>query len=387
VTVSSGPLTIGNSSALGSTVSGTVVSAGGELRWGNGTFTLGEAFTLNGDGATSGNGAIHGQGSGSGILNGNITLGSSAMIKMDGSATVTINGSVTGSGADFTLKVDGSGNHPVNGAVSLGSGSFFKTSGAKVTLANAANFWTGATYLTGGTLALSGTGVVSGTNVNVALGTILDATPRTDKTLTLASGQTLSGNGRVLGDVLSPAGSAVAPGNSVGLLVLYSNLTLAGSTALEIDKANATNDLLVVSNTIAYGGSLNVTSLSGGLAIGDTFKLFSFAAYAGSFAATNLPALPIGQGWVWDPALGTISIVKTINPNPTNLVYSITGDQLTLTWPADYLGWGLQVQTNGLDVGVSNNWVNVPGATNVTTMTFTIDPANPTVFFRMILNP
>jgi hypothetical protein len=33
---------------------------------------------------------------------------------------------------------------------------------------------------------------------------------------------------------------------------------------------------------------------------------------------------------------------------------------------------------------VSANWVDVPGSTGVNSMSFPIDPANGTVFFRMI---
>ena len=74
-----------------------------------------------------------------------------------------------------------------------------------------------------------------------------------------------------------------------------------------------------------------------------------------------------------------------VNATPTNIVTSVSGDQLTLSWPSDHIGWRLQLQTNALDTGIDGNWFDVAGSTVTNQMTFTIDPANPTVFFRMIL--
>ena len=48
------------------------------------------------------------------------------------------------------------------------------------------------------------------------------------------------------------------------------------------------------------------------------------------------------------------------------------------------IGWRLQVQTNSTSVGLSSNWVDVPGSASVDNVTFTIDPANGAVFYRMI---
>jgi len=58
---------------------------------------------------------------------------------------------------------------------------------------------------------------------------------------------------------------------------------------------------------------------------------------------------------------------------------------LTLSWPVSQTGWLLQVQTNALAVGLSTNWVAVPGSTNSNQAIFPIDHASPTVFFRLLL--
>ncbi|HOB33328.1 MAG TPA: hypothetical protein PKH32_10665, partial [Verrucomicrobiota bacterium] len=57
---------------------------------------------------------------------------------------------------------------------------------------------------------------------------------------------------------------------------------------------------------------------------------------------------------------------------------------LTLSWPASHIGWRLQVQTNSLDVGLSDNWVDIPEAIGTNQISFPIDQVNGTVFFRMI---
>jgi hypothetical protein len=43
----------------------------------------------------------------------------------------------------------------------------------------------------------------------------------------------------------------------------------------------------------------------------------------------------------------------------------------------------LQVQTNSLDVGIAANWVDVPASIEITATNITINPANPTAFFRL----
>jgi hypothetical protein len=45
----------------------------------------------------------------------------------------------------------------------------------------------------------------------------------------------------------------------------------------------------------------------------------------------------------------------------------------------------LEVQTNSLDVGISNNWVPVPDSSGTNHVVVPIDPANPSVFYRLVL--
>jgi len=70
--------------------------------------------------------------------------------------------------------------------------------------------------------------------------------------------------------------------------------------------------------------------------------------------------------------------------NPPNLMVQVAGNSLTLNWPADHIGWRLQVQTNDVRPGLGTNWVDMTGATSTNQMIIPIDPANGSVFYRMI---
>ena len=57
---------------------------------------------------------------------------------------------------------------------------------------------------------------------------------------------------------------------------------------------------------------------------------------------------------------------------------------LQLFWPADHRGWRLETQTNTLQVGLSTNWVSIPGADNTNQMSFPISMDNGTVLYRLV---
>ena len=81
---------------------------------------------------------------------------------------------------------------------------------------------------------------------------------------------------------------------------------------------------------------------------------------------------------------GSISVVNPVNTNRPPLLASFNGAILSLSWPTN-AGWTLQQQTNSLATGLGNNWVDVPGSTSITSTNITVDPAKPTVFYRLKL--
>lgn len=240
-----------------------------------------------------------------------------------------------------------------------------------------------------GTLTLNGTGLLTGqTAVNV--GTLLvNNTWAAPGGLTVASGATLGGNGTINGTVSIASGGALTPGTSIGTLTVTNQLTLAAgsTTTMEINAGSLTCDKVVGITTLNYNGTLTVTNTGGAFAIGQSYQLFGANSYSGNFAATNLPTLGIsGAHWDWNPANGTLSIAAdvTVNQTPTNITSVISGSNLELSWPPDHIGWRLEVQTNSVNVGIANNWSNWPGANLTNFISVPINPANPTVFFRMV---
>ena len=85
--------------------------------------------------------------------------------------------------------------------------------------------------------------------------------------------------------------------------------------------------------------------------------------------------------WKFNPASGALAIYSTI---PASLVFGVTRKTLSLSWPADHLGWMLQVQTNSLDTGLGTNWISIPASVNNTHFTSQLDPGEPAVFYRLI---
>jgi autotransporter-associated beta strand protein len=240
-----------------------------------------------------------------------------------------------------------------------------------------------------GTLTLTAVSTYTG-NTIVSNGTLVVNGTLGVTAVSVATNATLSGSGSVGSNVTVNVGGTVAPGTvgTLGILTVASNVTLSGSVNLDINATTLTNDVLKAGGSIAYGGTLTVTNIAGTLAGGNSFKLFTAPSITGTFAATNLPALNSGLAWVTtNLANGVLSIVATVNTNPTNITTVVSGNTLTLSWPADHTGWRLQVQTNSLGNGLNpatNAWFTVPGSTSVNSVNATLDSANGTVFYRMV---
>jgi autotransporter-associated beta strand protein len=121
--------------------------------------------------------------------------------------------------------------------------------------------FTGDTLINAGTLALSGGGLCSGSsNLIVNAGAVLDVSARTGASLPLGNGQTLRGSGTVNGAIIINNGSAVAPGDSVGILTSGAQTwTGGGRYDWEINDANAPGSW----DRLTINGVLNITATSG----------------------------------------------------------------------------------------------------------------------------
>jgi hypothetical protein len=79
--------------------------------------------------------------------------------------------------------------------------------------------------------------------------------------------------------------------------------------------------------------------------------------------------------------------ILQVQPNltPPMLTNSVSGTTLSLSWPADRLGYTLQVKTSSLNQGLSGGmWNPVPGSSSVTSMNLPVNMNSDTVFYRLL---
>jgi len=233
-----------------------------------------------------------------------------------------------------------------------------------------------------GTLTLNGLGSLTGSTAVNAGKLVINNTWAGD--VSVASGATLGGTGSIEGAVTINSGATLSPGTSIGTLTIANTVSLAAGsfTVMEINASSLACDKVAGATTLTYDGTLTVLNTSGTPSAGQSFQLFNASSHVGNFAATNLPSLGSGLQWNWNPATGTLSVASGVSTNPTNITATVSGGNLSLSWPADHTGWRLQAQTN--TTGLTTNWGTVPGSTSVNTMSFPIDPANRSVFFRLV---
>ena len=250
-----------------------------------------------------------------------------------------------------------------------------------------------------GTVLLEGTNDFSGL-MTVSNGT-LQVTGMITNPVTLAGGTlsgsgtvtgpvvvnagTLSGTGTVTGPVIVNAKGMLAPGPGLGTLTISNTLTLqpGSQTLIDLNKSTGSSDQIIGLASIAYGGTLVINNQSGVLTAGDSFNIFSAGSYSGAFNRIS-PATP-GSGLVWDLSdLATNGILRIISTSNSLITAQLTGQQLTLSWPTLNLGWNLQSQTNLPGIGLTTNWVTVPGSAGTNSLLFTINPALGSVFYRLV---
>jgi hypothetical protein len=195
----------------------------------------------------------------------------------------------------------------------------------------------------------------------------------------------IAGSGTLGGPIVVLSGGAIGAGDpgQIGTLTISNNLTLQGSANFRISKNGGvkTNDLIAGISNVVYGGTLVVTNTgTNALAVNDTFKLFSAASSSGNFTSITGGA----ASYTFDPAEGVLTVASLVPTNSTNITFSVSGvnSSLTLSWPASYIGWTLQ--TNALDVANTNDWFPYPGSGSVTSEVISISQNNSNVFFRLV---
>jgi autotransporter-associated beta strand protein len=210
---------------------------------------------------------------------------------------------------------------------------------------------------------------LSDTAANATLITNTSATLAT-LTLNIAGGSTYNG---------ATAGNLALVKSDAGVLLLNgTNITHTGNTVvnggtLELAQPSLSSRTTVV---VANGATLQLDFAGTNTVTGLVLAGVSQAAGVYS-SATSTPFLT-GTGSL---------LVNPVATNPTNIVFSVSGSTLTLSWPADHIGWRLLEQTNRLALGISttpSDWGTVSGSTTTNLLNIPIDAAKPAAFYRMV---
>jgi len=340
------PVYISMTASKNFTISGSGAIAGstGVIKDGTGTLTLSTANTFSGntrivDGTlTLGHSSalagstLNMNSRDSGALNFADSLGMAILGGLKASRNLTLTDE---NGGAVALRIGGNGANTTYLGVLGGAGGFMKTGAGTLTLTGV-NTYVGTTTVSEGKLMVRSPGSLAAASA-----------------VTVASGATLGGDGTLDGPVTIEADGILSPGTSVGTLAFGGDLTLAGDLLIDVDKSlSPSNDVMTVVGmlTNAGTGTVTVTNLGPGLAVGDSFQLFNQPVLNGE-ALTVVSA----GGVEWTNRLavdGSIAVVTT-PPAPapaTNLTIAAVG-------PTSFSlgGWG-----------ATNSAYDVYAATNVT---------------------
>ena len=213
-------------------------------------------------------------------------------------------------------------------------------------------------------------------------------------TLTVNSGTfDLNGHSELVGSLAGASSAGVILNNAAGTTntLTVTLVTGGGNTAYNGTIADGAGKLALVigeagtlggTNLFTGGLTLNGGVIGGTLTVSNTFPTnLTITVANGSvlnlaFSVTNqINALVLG-GVSQAPGVyksgmsslitgaGALQVLSgpTGPTGPANLTNSVSGNTLSLSWPAGQ-GWRLQMQTNSLSVGLGTNWVYITDGT------------------------
>ncbi len=213
--------------------------------------------------------------------------------------------------------------------------------------------------------------------------------------LVISSNAVLNGSGTITAIVSVNNGGTIAPGtNNLATIVLNGALTLnPGSTTLmNLNASDSTSDTITGMSNLVYGGTLQLTNVSGFYSDGQSFSLFTATNYSGAFAAL-MPASP-GAGLRWDTnelsVDGVLRVFSTTTPPPVFGSITVANGNLLISASAGipYDPCYLLTSTN-LAAPISD-WLcittNYFDLTGATTFTNAISTDQTQQYFRLQVN-
>ena len=238
-------------------------------------------------------------------------------------------------------------------------------------------------------------GTLTATNVEISQGGISNA----DYSIVNLNGGTAS-LGAVSLCAASQANGILSIANAT---VTVSSITHSSTGAAALNLSSMTLNLNlagfgnpttapVSAGSLTTGGTVNLGVNGSGFTVG-AFPLISYSGTIGGsgYSAFNLTGLPANVGGYLsnDTVNASVDLVITnappaINPYPTNILVSVSGQQVTLKWPTDHTGWLLQ--SNSTSLLNSSAWTTIAGSSGTNQFTFPVDTTRSNVFYRLMYN-
>ena len=147
----------------------------------------------------------------------------------------------------------------------------------------------------------------------------------------------------------------------------YAGNTIVGSGTLEVANPGLpATTTVIVSNSAILQLDFTVTNNVAGLVLNGVSQP------KGVYNSTTSPTFITGSG--------SLLVGATTASNPTNITFSVTGGgtSMSISWPADHLGWILQQATN-----ITGPWSDVSGTATVTSTSVPISGATPHTYYRL----
>jgi len=227
-----------------------------------------------------------------------------------------------------------------------GAGSLTKTGSGTLTLTTP-NLYAGATNVSLGTLALSGAGTIDGSST-ISIGPLatLDVSATTGGEYSLASRQTLLGDGSVVGNLAVAAGADISAGSSPGKLTITGDYDQDGTMLVDlwgpIQGDSAGFDWIDVSGAANLQGTLRLV-LNNGFTpqVGDTFRVLTASAISiDGPLEIDATAATLGPVQAWQSAIvdllggGQALELTAAVPEPTAVTLLLTLLPITMlaTW-------------------------------------------------------
>jgi hypothetical protein len=234
-----------------------------------------------------------------------ITTVSSGNLTVNGA--LGVNGSIAGTGAVIVSSTGSlTGNATINNATTV-SGGNFGSSGNTLTLGSTLSASGNSTIATGVTVNVTGNTTIS-SGVFSVNGTLGGAGAKI-----VGNTATLKGTGTINGPTTIQAGGTLSPGNSPGIQTFTDDLTLSGTTVMEINGTSrgaaydGINLTTGAGQDLFYGGTLSL--IFGAAITAGTYDLFALTAgvaqtgtfgsvsIAGSVVASTSDLAIISSGW------------------------------------------------------------------------------------------